>query len=70
MSPVMGAAATGSGCGGAGAYCGGADSYCGGSCVAHVPDCRGDTRLETAVAVPATTAVLAYLGAAPSRFPV
>src|SRR5258705_67631 len=52
---VSGAAA-GAG-GGAWAYC--CCAYCWSSCAAHRLPCRRDTRFDTAVAVPATTAVRA-----------
>src|SRR3954464_498550 len=65
LSVMSDGAATGGG-GGGGAYCGGACccsycscSYCCCSWSAHRPAWRRETRFDTAVAVPATTAVRA-----------
>src|SRR3954468_987517 len=80
---MSGAAATGGGggayCGGGGAYCcgGGAAcccsycscSYCCCSWADHRPACRRDTRLDPAVAVPATTAVRATPRSNPGMTP-
>src|SRR3954462_9275637 len=46
-------------CAGSGAACSGSGCACSASCAAHRFDWRRETRLETAVAVPATTATRA-----------